>query len=151
MYANATLCHVREPQLPHCFIRNDGNRIGKIEAPGLIHHRNTETLLRILLQQAFWQSFRFFAKYQQIILGKTDIGIALFRFRCQKIKMMSLIFFLDFRKIFMYLYIDQRPVIESGPFQIFIFKGKAQRFDKVQGNMIGRTEAPYCLEFPVLP
>ena len=86
------------------------------------------------------QDFRFFAKYQQIILGKTDVSIALFRFRCQKIKMMSLIFFLDFRKIFMYLYIDQWPVIESGPFQIFIFKGKAQRFDKVQGNMIGRTE-----------
>ena len=113
---DAALGHARETELAHRFIRYDSDGIRQIQAARLFDHRYAEAAFRIGFQEVFRKAFRFLPEYEHIIVLELDIGITLFRFRRQIKKAMILVFVQDFLKILMDLDIDERPVIETGPF-----------------------------------
>ena len=99
--------------------------------------RYAEAAFRIGFHEVFRKAFRFLAEYEHIIVLELDIGVTLFRFGRQIEKTVVFVFVQDFLKIFMDLDIDERPVIEAGPFQMLVIDGKAQGLDQMQRNMIG--------------
>jgi hypothetical protein len=95
----------------------------------------------MFFQQIFRQSAGFPAKDQNILIGKSNIGITGVCLGRIEIKMVSRQFFNRFFIIFINLNIKKVPVIQAGTLQMPVIQGKPQRLYQVQLHMFRCTES----------
>ena len=126
--------------LANGFKQYNRNGSGQIQRTRPVH-RNRETRLAVLRQQAFRQSFCLSSENEEIAIAKIDVVVRAPGLRCQeKIAGSISLCALQFPKGIPDLHVNFVPIIETGAFQFSIIKRKAKRFDQMQSGSRRKTK-----------
>ena len=133
--------HPRKALLPHCLINNNRNGIGKIQASCRLQHGNPNGVFLMCHQNLLRNTGAFLPKHDVIILAIGHIRINMACLRGCHPKPCIGVLFAKIRKIIIISNIQQLPIIQACPLQIFILDGKPQRLNQMQNGIGHRTGA----------
>ena len=108
------------------------NGIGQVQTARLTNHRQTHAAVGIVKQQLFGKPRRFFAKDEIGIVGIGNVRMRMTRLRGKIIKLTVCVFGKKILQRGIIGDIEQVPVIQSRPFELFIIQLKSQRLHQMK-------------------